>query len=69
MCFLTKRSARRSFLRFCRERRAPLSDDVRQMLNFAANAVVYWPVEQIRAAFERNCDDPKGRLAEFLGGR
>jgi len=37
------------------------------MLDYAANAVVYWPVEQMRAEFEKNCDDPEGSLAEFLG--
>ncbi|MBI4505503.1 MAG: hypothetical protein HY691_08210 [Chloroflexi bacterium] len=44
---------------------------VGQMLDYAANAVVYWPVETIRAEFEAN----RGRegvgahdtLAEFLG--
>lgn len=40
---------------------------VGQMLDYAANAVVYWPVEQIRAEFETNSDDPEGQLAEFLG--
>jgi hypothetical protein len=29
---------------------------VGQMLDYAANAVVYWPVETIRAKFETNCD-------------
>jgi hypothetical protein len=28
---------------------------VGQMLDYAANAVVYWPVEAIQAAFERTC--------------
>ena len=27
-----------------------------QMLDYAANAVVYWPVEQIQAKFERRCE-------------
>lgn len=40
---------------------------VGQMLDYAANAVVYWPVEQIRAEFDKNCDDPDGRLTDFLG--
>jgi hypothetical protein len=40
---------------------------VGQMLDYAANAVVYWPVEQIRAEFEKNCDNPETRLADFLG--
>jgi hypothetical protein len=40
---------------------------VGQMLDYAANAVVYWPVEQIRAEFQTNNDDPERRLADFLG--
>jgi hypothetical protein len=28
---------------------------VGQMLDYAANAVVYWPIEQLRAEFEANC--------------
>jgi hypothetical protein len=28
---------------------------VGQMLDYAANAVVYWPVEQLRAEFEQGC--------------
>src|SRR5216684_3297653 len=28
---------------------------VGQMLDYAANAVVYWPVEQLRAEFEQSC--------------
>jgi hypothetical protein len=39
---------------------------VGQMLDYAANAVVYWPIERIRAEFEKNCDNPEKRLAEFL---
>lgn len=39
---------------------------VGQMLDYAANAVVYWPVEQIQAEFEKNHDDPEETLAEFL---
>ena len=31
-------------------------EDVGQMLDYAANAVVYWPVEQIQAEFESRCD-------------
>ena len=45
---------------------------VGQMLDYAANAVVYWPVETIRARFEKTCEaqgtDPATALAEFLGG-
>lgn len=43
-----------------------------QMLDYAANAVVYWPVEEIRAKFEARCDaegeDPEEALAMLLGG-
>src|SRR5438874_3436709 len=28
---------------------------VGQMLDYAANAVVYWPIEQLRAEFEQSC--------------
>ncbi len=39
-----------------------------QMLDYAANAVVYWPVEKIISNFENNCqDDPAEVLSEFLG--
>jgi hypothetical protein len=44
---------------------------VGQMLDYAANAVVYWPVETIRARFESRCQadgvDPGAQLEEFLG--
>jgi hypothetical protein len=44
---------------------------VGQMLDYAANAVVYWPVETIQAEFAKTCQledvDPGDRLAEFLG--
>ncbi len=40
---------------------------VGQMLDYAANAVVYWPVEQIRIEFEKNSADPEQTLADFLG--
>jgi hypothetical protein len=44
---------------------------VGQMLDYAANAVVYWPVEQLRAEFEQGCaviganpeDEIRNRLA------
>ena len=32
---------------------------VGQMLDYAANAIVYWPVETIRAKFETRCDRDK----------
>ncbi|MCA9293219.1 MAG: hypothetical protein KDA20_05340 [Phycisphaerales bacterium] len=43
---------------------------VGQMLDYAANAVVYWPVEEIRAKFETRCErndeDAEEVLAAFL---
>ena len=43
---------------------------VGQMLDYAANAVVYWPVEQIRAKFEATCSarqvDPDGEIGELV---
>ena len=45
---------------------------VGQMLDYAANAIVYWPVETIRAKFEARCEgeggqDPAQVLASTLG--
>ncbi len=41
---------------------------VGQMLDYAANAVVYWPIEKLRAQFEANCgSDPEEVIGEFLG--
>ncbi len=44
---------------------------VGQMLDYASNAEVAWPVEEIRAMFERRCGDrgldPTEELAAFLG--
>jgi hypothetical protein len=44
---------------------------VGQMLDYAANAVAYWPVEEIRSAFESRCSqdgvDPDEELADVLG--
>jgi hypothetical protein len=44
---------------------------VGQMLDYAANAVVYWPVEAIRGRFEHTCQkdktDPEKELSTFLG--
>lgn len=44
---------------------------VGQMLDYAANAVVYWPIESIYAAFQVNCElqgrDPKAVMEVFLG--
>lgn len=41
-----------------------------QILDYAANAVTYWPVEDIRNRFERTCEeqgkDPERTLDEFL---
>lgn len=39
---------------------------VGQMLDYTANAVVYWPVESLRTQFETNREDPEQELAEFL---
>ena len=45
---------------------------VGQLLEYAANAVVYWPVEGLRAKFEARCEaqgrNPEEHLNEFLGG-
>ncbi len=45
---------------------------VGQMLDYAANAVVWWPVEKIRVEFETTCaamgEDPEKILLEHLGG-
>ncbi len=41
---------------------------VGQMLDYAANAVVYWPVEDIRAKFEAGCGgDPGEVMGGFVG--
>jgi hypothetical protein len=44
---------------------------VGQMLDYAANAVVYWPVEAIRARFEEGCRqrgaDPAKEIEKLLG--
>lgn len=44
---------------------------VGQMLDYAANAVVYLPVDQVRGRFEEGCrtrdQEPEEVLAEFLG--
>jgi hypothetical protein len=43
---------------------------VGQMLDYAANAVAYWPVDDIKAKFEKRCEkigeDPDEALAELL---
>lgn len=43
---------------------------VGQMLDYAANGVAYWPVEQIKAEFEKNCAlgqlDPDQVILTFL---
>ena len=45
---------------------------VGQLLEYAANAVVYWPVEGLRAKFEARCEaqgrTPEEHLNEFLSG-
>jgi hypothetical protein len=44
---------------------------VGQMLDYAANAVVYWPVDRLRATFEVNCEsqgvDPEGLVSQLVG--
>ena len=44
---------------------------VGQMLDYAANGVAYWPVEEIKSLFEANCNasnvDPSDKLAELIG--
>jgi hypothetical protein len=40
---------------------------VGQMLDYAANAVVYWPVEALRSQFEQNYPDSDQQLRQFLG--
>ena len=44
---------------------------VGQMLDYVANAVAYWPVEEIKAKFESRCEadgsDPSEELSELLG--
>jgi hypothetical protein len=43
---------------------------VGQMLDYAANAVAYWPVESIRAKFEATCEsqgaDPTEKVSELI---
>jgi hypothetical protein len=45
---------------------------VGQMLDYAANAVVYWPVERLRERFEANSEskgvDPDAEVAALVGG-
>ena len=45
---------------------------VGQILDYAANAVVYWPSDAIRQRFEARCEtqgrDPHEVISEFLGG-
>jgi hypothetical protein len=44
---------------------------VGQMLDYAANAVAYWPVEEIKARFESRCKadggDPEAEIAGLVG--
>src|SRR5712675_2118601 len=44
---------------------------VGQMLDYAANAIAYWPVESIRSQYESRCEsadvDPAQELLNFLG--
>ncbi|MFC1455716.1 hypothetical protein ACETIH_03075 [Microvirga arabica] len=44
---------------------------VAQMLDYAANGVAYWPIEDIIKAFRASCEaagfDPETKLTDFLG--
>src|SRR6267143_3339741 len=44
---------------------------VGQMLDYAANAVVYWPIDQLRAEFGAGCEarntDPDQEIRDYLG--
>lgn len=44
---------------------------VGQMLDYAANAVVYWPIEEIQLALERRCEkenlDPETEVTKLIG--
>lgn len=44
---------------------------VGQMLDYAANAVVYWPIDQLRREFEEDCmkngTDPEEEIRNHLG--
>ena len=44
---------------------------VGQMMDYASNAVVYWPLEKINSMFEKTCiekkENPDEKLAEFIG--
>ncbi|MHB1458841.1 MAG: hypothetical protein ACYC0V_18170, partial [Armatimonadota bacterium] len=46
---------------------------VGQMLDYAANAVAYWSISEIRAKYETNCNvdnaDPEMMLSDFLDGQ
>ena len=39
---------------------------VGQMLDYAANAVVYWPLETLRARFGESREDPQQDLLDFM---
>src|SRR5262249_52821137 len=41
---------------------------VGQMLDYAANAVVYLPIEKLQVSFEKSCEgtDPAERIRDFL---
>jgi hypothetical protein len=45
---------------------------VGQMLDYAANAILYWPIERVRLMFEERCAsegrDPEECLKEFISG-
>jgi hypothetical protein len=41
---------------------------VGQMLDYAANAVVYWPIDQLRSEFEASCRERSSEPAEEISG-
>jgi hypothetical protein len=41
---------------------------VGQMLDYAANAVVYWPIDQLRSEFEASCAQKSSDPAEEITG-
>ncbi|MDQ3863514.1 MAG: DUF4268 domain-containing protein [Actinomycetota bacterium] len=41
-------------------------DEIGQMLDYAANAVAYWPLESLRARFEESREDPEQDLVDFM---
>jgi hypothetical protein len=71
----------RRWVLVCREKTIPSEDGgsgrqtdtrirrevVGQMLDYAANGVAYWPVEEIRSLFESGSADPDEAIGELVG--